>query len=149
HGSSSSEGSDPSTADGKELAPGPSRDARSAPSIPWSRNAMSRAIVFMVVTLLKPEESCPRSFYQPLLPQLLADGGPLVLAVHEVIPIGLRLPPGNQFPERGDVQDHAVVEVGVKVEVRRPAELLLEVPEFGEERILAVDVLVELLEALA
>src|SRR5208283_4349679 len=87
-------------------------------------------------------------FYQTLLTKLLADGRPFVLAVHEVVPVGLGLLPGDEFPERGDVQDHAVVEVRVEVEVRRPAELVLDVPEFREEGVLAVDVLVDLLGPL-
>ena len=75
---------------------------------------------------------------------MLADGRPLVLAVHEVVPVGLGLLPGDKFPERGDVEDHAVVEVGVEVQGRRPVELVLDFPSVGDERFLAIDVFVPL-----
>ncbi len=68
---------------------------------------------------------------EPLLPQLLGDGRPLVLAVHEVVPVGLRLLPGDEFPEGGDVQHHAVVEVGFEVEVRRPPTFSKPVSSWG------------------
>jgi hypothetical protein len=35
--------------------------------------------------------------------------------------------------QRGDVQNDAVVEVGVEVKVGRPSELVLEISQFGEE----------------
>jgi len=48
----------------------------------------------------------------------------------------------------GDVQDHAVVEVGIELEVRRPVELVLEVPEFGHEALQSLRFLFELLQVL-
>jgi hypothetical protein len=83
-------------------------------------------VVLLLLVIVIACGSCSQClFYQPLLPRLLADRRLLVLAVHEVVPVRLGFLPGDEFPERGDVQDHAVVEIGFEVEVRRPAELLL------------------------
>ena len=51
--------------------------------------------------------------------------------------------------ERGDVQDDAIVEVRFEVQVRRPAQLVLEVPQFGDEVFLLLDLLGEPLCLLA
>src|SRR4051812_34030133 len=83
-----------------------------------------------------------------LFAELLGDRGPLVLALHEVVPKRSSFLPGDQLPERGDVQDDPVVEVGNEVEVGGAAELVLEVAEFGEERLPALKLLVELLGPL-
>ena len=56
----------------------------------------------------------PTLFYQPLCPKLLADGGPLVLALKEYFPVGFGLLPRDEFPERGDVEDHTVVEIRIE-----------------------------------
>jgi hypothetical protein len=82
-------------------------------------------------------------FDQTLLTQLFADGGPLVFACHEFIPVFLGFFPRDEFPERGDVQDDAIVEVGFEMQVRRPPPLVLEVPQFGEEILLPLHVLGE------
>ena len=34
-----------------------------------------------------------------------------------ILPVGLGFFPGGEFAERGDVEDHAIIEVGVEVEV--------------------------------
>jgi hypothetical protein len=106
-------------------------------------------MVVVPLLLVIASGSCShRLFYQPLLTQLLADRRPLVIALHQVVPVSLHLLPGHKFPERGDVEDDAIVEVRTNVKVRRPAELVLEVTEFGQEGILAVDVLVARLRPL-
>ena len=64
---------------------------------------------------------------------MLADGGPLVLAFEEFVPVFLGLFPRDEFLERGNVQDDAIVEIGFEMQVRRPTQLVLEVPQFGEE----------------
>jgi len=81
--------------------------------------------------------------YQSLRPQLLADGRPLVLAVEEFLPIALGLLPRDELVERGDVEDDAIVEVRFEVQVRRPPQLVLEVPQFGQELLLPLDLLAE------
>lgn len=49
---------------------------------------------------------------QPFLPQLLTDGGPLVLAFEEFFPVLLGLFPRNEFVEWSNVEENAIVEVG-------------------------------------
>lgn len=46
---------------------------------------------------------------QSLLTQLFADGGPFVFAVHEFVPVFLGFLPRDEFVERGDVENYAVV----------------------------------------
>jgi hypothetical protein len=65
--------------------------------------------------------------------KLLSDRGPLILTCQQRIPIFLGLFPQHKPMQRGDVQNDAVVEVGVEVKVGRPSELVLEISQFGEE----------------
>ena len=82
--------------------------------------------------------------HQPLLSQLLADGRPLVLPGKEFLPLVLGFLPWDKFVERGDGEDHAVVEVGCEVQVRHPAELVFEVAQLGQQVVLQLNVFVEL-----
>ena len=43
--------------------------------------------------------------------------------------------------ERGDVEDDAIVEIRLQMQVRRTTQLVLEVPQFGEEVFLSFHVL--------
>src|SRR5262249_4354508 len=82
--------------------------------------------------------------YHGLLPQRLADGGPLVLAFKDFVPISLGLLPRDELVERSDVENHAIVEVLFKVQVRGTAQLFLKVPQFRDHFFLPLNLLVEL-----
>ncbi len=66
--------------------------------------------------------------------QLLADRGPLVLALEQCLPIRLCFLPGNQFPQRRDIEYHTVVEIGIEIEVGRAFERIVEVLQASEAR---------------
>ena len=72
---------------------------------------------------------------------MLADRGPLVFAFEQFFPVLLGNFPWDEFVERGDVQDDAIVEVRFEMQIRRPPQLVLEVPQFGEEVFLLFSVL--------
>ena len=64
--------------------------------------------------------------HQPLPSQQLAHRGPLVLAFEQFFPIVLGFRPGDQFPERGDVQDDTVVQIWL---IRHAGAERLSIPE--------------------
>jgi len=49
----------------------------------------------------------PVHFTKSFLAKLFADGGPLVFACEQFVPVFLGLFPRDEFVERGDVQDNA------------------------------------------
>jgi hypothetical protein len=51
----------------------------------------------------------------------------------------LGLFPGNEFVEWSDVEDNAVVEIGLKVQVCYTSQLILEIPQFRKEVFLPFD----------
>src|SRR3972149_777651 len=71
------------------------------------------------------------SFYQPFRSKLLPNLRPFVFAFAEFLPVALGLFPRHEFVEQGDVEADIIVEVGFKVQVRGPAQLVLEVAQFG------------------
>ena len=64
---------------------------------------------------------------------------PVVLALLECLPVLLGLLPGNQLPQWSDIENYAVVEVKVKMQIGRFAEPIFEVVQFGDELLLAID----------
>jgi hypothetical protein len=68
----------------------------------------------------------------PLLPELLADGGPLVLAGEQIVPLALRFLPRHQLVKWGDVEYHAVVQVGTQVELRSALQTVAELAQVRE-----------------
>lgn len=66
------------------------------------------------------------------LAQLLADGGPLVFPGKEFVPVFFGFFPGDEFMQRGDVEHHAIVEVGFQMQVGCPTQFVLEVPQRGK-----------------
>ena len=74
---------------------------------------------------------------------MIANRRPLVFALEEVVPVVLGFLPRDEFPEGGNVQDNAIVEIRFEVEIRRPTQLVLEVPQFREEVFLSFKFLVE------
>ena len=71
--------------------------------------------------------------------KLFADRGPLVLSFEKLIPVFLGLFPRNESAKRGNVQYHAVVEVGFEMQVRHPTKFALVVCQFRKEILLAFD----------
>jgi hypothetical protein len=53
------------------------------------------------------------AFDDPLLPQLLPNRRPLILAFEEFFPVLFGLFSRDELVKRGDVEDDAVVEVGL------------------------------------
>src|SRR5579885_2644417 len=111
-------------------------------TLPWQMfgSTLMRSFQFIVVPsvvvpglLRRPirgqrtRDGC--SLHQSLLPQQLAHRGPVVLPFEQFFPISLGLLPRHEFPERGDVQHDAIVQVGVvnhvRVELRRVVEIQL------------------------
>ena len=86
-----------------------------------------------------------RSFDHPLVSELLADRRPLVLPLHQFIPVVFGDFPGNKFPQRRDIQHDAIVQIWREVEVRSPLELIVEVVQFGEQVFLLLDLAFQLL----
>jgi hypothetical protein len=60
---------------------------------------------------------------------LFANARPFVLALNEFIPILLGFLLGHEFLQWSDIEDHAVVEVLLKIEVRRVTQLVREVAQ--------------------
>src|SRR5216683_922350 len=83
--------------------------------------------------------------HQALLSHLLADGGPLVFAFDEFLPVVLSFLPRDEFAERGDVQDDAIVQIWVQVKARNLTKLLLEIPKLRQEIFLILNVTIDLL----
>ncbi len=84
-------------------------------------------------------------FDYPFRPELIGDVRPVVFAFLKLFPVFLRLIPRDQFPKRGDVEYYAVVKVRIKMKFCRAAKFVGEVAQFGDELLLAIHVLFDLL----
>ena len=82
---------------------------------------------------MKPAPFVVFSFSHSLLAKLFADGGPLVFTFEQFIPVLLRYFPRDEFVERSDVEDDAIVQIGFEMQVRCPPQFVLEVSKFREE----------------